>query len=557
MRHRRIPSPSAAPAASTESSKCNRPNERLRRRAGERRFRTALIAAVAWLALLPSGRAQQTGAATLEELRQQLAAQLAEPRFAPAVFGVKIVSLDTGKILFEHDAAKRLSPASNCKLFTMALALDRLGGDYRIKTSLYAASPPTRSGTLKGDLIVFGRGDPSFNARRHGGDIFAALDRLVVALTNAGVRRIQGDIIGDDSFFQGPPYGSGWSWDDMQYYYGAEISALTINDNTLELSVSPGAGLGAPCRIALKPHTRYLAISNRTVTVTNGLKRALQIYRPIEHNVLYVTGQMPLDDKGYTETVTVHQPAGLFAELFRAALQRRGVRVNGRARAAGWLERQTQPLDLARLVELASVESPPLRELVREVQKPSQNLYTDLILAHIGELERAQRAEAGRADAAPAFRTSEELGVEALEAFLSRAGIEPSEVRFEEGSGLSRNNLATPNAIVKLLAFMDRHPEAAAWREALPIAGVDGTLRNRMKDTPAAGNVRAKTGTLRWAVALSGYVTSAAAERLAFALLLNRYVPPDAEHSARAEIDKIAVALASFRGRSDAPPPGP
>lgn len=483
--------------------------------------------------------------------------QVADPRFASAVFGVKIVSLDTGRTLFEHDAAKLLSPASNCKLFTMALALDRLGGDYRIKTSLYATARPTRSGTLKGDVIVFGRGDPSFNARRHGGDIFAALDRLVTALTNAGVRRIRGDVIGDDSFFRGPPYGSGWSWDDMQYYYGAEISALTINDNTLELAVAPGPKPGAPCRITLKPDTRYLLVSNRTVTVTNGAKRALQLYRPIEHNVLYVTGQMPLDDKGWTETVTVHQPAGLFAALFREALQRRGVRVSGRARALGWLERQTQPLDTSRLVELASVESPPLRELVREVQKPSQNLYTDLILAHIGELERAQRAATNRVEGAPDFRTSEELGVDALETFLARVGIGRNEVRFEEGSGLSRNNLATPNAIVKLLQFMDRHAEAEAWREALPIAGVDGTLRNRMKDTPAAGNVRAKTGTLRWAAALSGYVTSAAGERLAFALVLNRYVPPDAEHSARAEIDRIAVALASFRGRSDAAPAGP
>lgn len=508
------------------------------------------MAVVAFVAL-QSARAQPTGATTLQQLRTQLAAQLAEPRFASAVFGVKIVSLDTGKTLFEQDATRLLSPASNCKLFTMALALDRLGGDYRIRTSLYAASRPTRSGTLEGDLIVFGRGDPSFNARRHGGDIFAALDRLVSALTNAGVRRVRGDVVGDDSFFQGPPYGSGWAWDDMQYYYGAEISALSINDNTLELSITPGRTIGAPCHLTLRPQTAYLVLSNRTFTVTNGVKRALQLYRPIEHNVLYVAGHMPLDDPGYTETVTVHQPAGLFASLLREALRRRGVRVHGRVRAVGWLERQTEPLDTARLIELASVESPPLRELVREVQKPSQNLYTDLILAHIGELERARRAQTGSDAARVAFRTSEELGVEALEAFLERVGIGRHEVRFEEGSGLSRNNLATPAAIVKLLAYMDQHPEAEAWREALPIAGVDGTLRNRMKDTPAAGNVRAKTGTLRWAAALSGYVTSAAGERLAFALVLNRYVPPDAEHSARAELDKIAVALASFGGRSD------
>ncbi len=518
-----------------------------------------LLGALVSLGAPATGPAQSPpGAATLRELREQLNGWLAEPRFSPAVFGVKIVSLDTGRTLFEHDAGKRLSPASNCKLFTMALALDRLGGEYRIRTSLYAASRPGRSGVLKGDLIVFGRGDPSFNARRHGGDLFAALDRLVVALTNAGVRQIRGNLIADESFFRGPPYGSGWSWDDMQYYYGAEISALTLNDNTLELSIKPGPRPGAPGQITLQPATDYLLISNRTITVTNGAKRVLQLYRPIEQNVLYLAGQIPLDDKGYAETVTVHQPAGFFATMLRQALERRGVRVGGRARAIGWLDRQTRPLDPSELVELAAVESPPLRDLVRDVQKPSQNLYTDLILAHIGELERAQRRAGTSGSNAPAaaiepdFRTSEELGIEALEAFLARVGIHRDEVRFEEGSGLSRNNLATPNAIIKLLEFMDRHPEARAWHDALPIAGVDGTLRNRMKDTAAAGNVRAKTGTLRWATALSGYVTSAAGERLAFALLLNRYVPPDPAQSARAEIDRIAVALASFRGRSDA-----
>ncbi len=474
------------------------------------------------------------------------------------MWGVKIVSLDSGKILFEQNAAKLFSPASNCKLYTMALALDKLGGDYRIRTSLFSTAKPDKRGTLKGDLIVYGRGDPTINARLNGGDIFAALQPLVAALTNAGVKRISGDLVGDESFFQGPPYGSGWAWDDMNYYYGAEISALTLNDNTLQVVARPGVSNGAPCQLTLVPATSYLVLSNRTQTVAAGGKRDLTFYRPIEQNVVYVSGQMPLDATNYTDDVTMHNPAGLFMAFFREALARNGVKVSGKTRTVNWLDRQVRPLDVDKLIELGAVESLPMRDLVGEVQKPSQNLYTDLLLAHVGERERRspiqREAESGdkQAGSEPgAPINSEDLGIRELQKFLARAGIQRGDVQFEEGSGLSRNNLATPNATVTLLQFMSRHAEADAYLKALPIAGVDGTLRNRMKNTPAANNVRAKTGTLRWANSLSGYVTTAAGERLAFSIMLNRYSAPDTEHSGRAEIDKIAVMLAGFTGRGD------
>lgn len=495
--------------------------------------------------------------ATLAELQQRLTEQVSHPRFASALFGVKIVSLDTGKTLFEHEAAKLFSPASNSKLYTMALALDRLGGNYRIKTSLYATVRPDRRGTLRSDLLVYGRGDPTFNARLNGGDLFQALAPLVAVLTNAGVKRISGDLVGDDSFIQGPPYGSGWAWDDLQYYYGAEISALTINDNTLRISVKPGARSGAPCQIEFSPATKYLTVSNRTQTVSTG-RRSINLYRASAENVLHVSGQMPLGETNFTDNVTLHNPAGLFVSIFREALAQNGIKVSGRTRTVNWLDRQARPLDLGQLVELGFVESLPLRDLVREVQKPSQNLYTDLVLAHLGEQERrslnrrepndaAQRAEAEFG----APMNSEDLGIRALREFLAKAGVPRGDVQFEEGSGLSRNNLTTPNATIALLQFMSRHAEADAYLNALPIAGVDGTLRNRLKNPPAAGNVRAKTGTLRWANALSGHVKSAAGERLIFSLMLNRYVAPDPDHSGRAELDRVAAMLAGFTGRSD------
>jgi D-alanyl-D-alanine carboxypeptidase/D-alanyl-D-alanine-endopeptidase (penicillin-binding protein 4) len=479
--------------------------------------------------------------APLTELQQRLTEHLANPRFAAATWGVKVLSLDSGRTLFEQNAGKLFSPASNCKLYTMALALDHLGGDYRIKTSLYAAAKPDRRGVLPGDLIIYGRGDPTLNTRLHDGDIFHALEPLVAALTNAGVRRIRGDVVGDASFFHGPPYGSGWAWDDLNNYYGAEISALTINDNTLQLSVTPGLTGGSPCQLTLAPGTDYVKLSNRTQTVTPGNRRDLGYYRPLGQNVIYVTGQLPLGDTNYTGEVTMANPAGLFVALFKEALARRGIRVDGKTRVVNEFDPSVSGSDVSRLVELGSVSSPPMRDLVREVQKPSQNLYADLVLAHIGALAAATDRPV----------TSEGAGIRELEKFLAKVGVSPGDVQFEEGAGLSRNNLVTPNATIALLQFMSHHVEADAYLSALPIAGVDGSLRYRMTDPPAAANVRAKTGTLRWANALSGHVTTAAGEHLIFCVMLNRYAAPDAEHSGRAEIDRIAVMLSEFSERTD------
>jgi D-alanyl-D-alanine carboxypeptidase/D-alanyl-D-alanine-endopeptidase (penicillin-binding protein 4) len=475
---------------------------------------------------------------TIAELQQQLSAHLAQHKFDAASWGVKVVSLDSGKVIFEQNSQKLFSPASNSKLYTVALALDRLGADYRIKTSLYAAAKPS-AGVLQSDLIVFGRGDPTINARLHNNDIYAALEPLVAALTNAGVQRITGDLIGDDSYFHGPPYGAGWAWDDTESYYGAEISALTINDNSLQVSVKPGSKVGDACGLTISPTTTYISFSNRTETATNGARRTISFYRPLEQNVIYASGKLPLEIPTYNDDVTVHNPAGLFIAFFKEALARHGVKVEGKLRTVNWLERQAEPIHIEKLVELGSVESLPMREIAREVMKPSQNLYTDLLLAHVGELHRTVQTSPNE--------SSEELGIRELNKFLAEAEVKKGDVFFEEGSGLSRNNLTTPNATIALLQYMSRHKCAEVYSNSLPIAGVDGTLRGRMKGTAAAGNVRAKTGTLRWANSLSGHVTTAAGERLLFSIMLNRY--PDPTHTARADVDTIAVMLAEFNGR--------
>ncbi len=483
----------------------------------------------------------QTPATTLDELQKQLAEHVSQAKFSAAIWGLKIVSLDSGKTIFEHNPQKLFSPASNSKLYSVALALDHLGADYRIKTSLYTKAKKSRWGTLKGDLVIYGRGDPTINARVHGDDIYKALDPLAAALTNCGIKKISGDLVADESYFHGPPFGSGWAWDDMEYYYGAEISALTVNDNTLQLIVKPGEHPGAPCRLMLSPATTYLTLSNRTETVENGARRTIRLYRALNENVLYVSGRMPLDGHTYTDDATVHNPARMFVCFFKEALARHGIKVRGKLRTVGSLDRQANPANDIKMMEIGSMESLPLREIAREVMKPSQNLYTDLLLAHMGE--RLRGIEEGLEG------TSEELGIRELDKFLGEAGVKTGDVLFEEGSGLSRNNLTTPNATIALLQFMNRHACASAYLEALPIAGVDGTLKNRMKGTPAAGNVRAKTGTLRWANSLSGHVTTAAGGHWIFSAMLNRYHNTEGSGSGRAELDALAVMLAGFTGK--------
>jgi serine-type D-Ala-D-Ala carboxypeptidase/endopeptidase (penicillin-binding protein 4) len=500
-----------------------------------------LVWVAGWLNLAIQGQ-ETRPLPTVADLQQRLAEHISQPKFTNAFWGVKVVSLASGKTVFEHNAHQLFSPASNSKLFTVALALDRLGPDYRITTSLYAKTRPSRRGTLHGDLIIFGRGDPTLNARLNGGDLFKALEPLVSALTNAGVRRITGDLLGDASYFRGPPYGSGWEWDDLEYPYGARISALTIEDNTAHALIKPGRRAGLPCQITLIPANAFSRLNNRTVTVGQGANHDISFYRPFDQNCLYAFGQMAAEGAPFAEEIPVANPAEWFVYLFREALLRHGIKVRGKVRTLNWPEEES-PASAAQRVELGTVGSLPMRDLAREVQKPSQNLYADLLLAHVGERSRT-------ADTPPG-ETSEELGIQELNKFLAAAGISKEEVFFEEGSGLSRDNLTSPQAIVTLLQFMSRHACAESFCQALPIAGIDGTLKNRMKGTAAAGNARAKTGTLRWANALSGYLTTAAGERLAFSILLNRYHNPTPDQPSRGDLDAIAVLLAGFGGRTD------
>ena len=478
--------------------------------------------------------------ATLAELQARLAAHVGQPRFAPALWGVKVVSLSTGRVWFEHHADRYLSPASNTKLYTGALALDVLGGDYAIRTPVLAAAAPDASGVVRGDVVISGRGDPSWKTRGASGNFWDAFAPVVAVLEQAGVRRITGDLVADATWFRALPNGAGWTADDLNDDYGAEISAISLEQNYAEATATPGAAAGAPVVLMLvQPHTG-LALENRLTTFAAQRPKDLTVRRVIGESVAYVSGGVPTGIKAPLVEITVPRPSAWYAAALKAALAQRGIVVEGSTRGVRWPE-----VSAARptFVKLGEAVSPPLRDLVSGFMKPSQNLETDLIFGHVAELSRTA--------ATPTERTTEELGVAALRAFFEREGLPAADVRFEEGSGLSRNNLTTANATVALLLRMTTHREAANFARSLPIAGRDGSLRGRMQGTPAEGNVIAKTGTLRHAASLSGYVTTAAGEKLAFSVMLNRNGPQPANRTTRQELDDIAVLLAACTVRAE------
>jgi D-alanyl-D-alanine carboxypeptidase/D-alanyl-D-alanine-endopeptidase (penicillin-binding protein 4) len=490
----------------------------------------------------PTPQPSSAAPRTLEELRARIGEIVSRPEFAASRIAVKVASLDTGRVIYEQDSRKWMQPASNMKLYTVAAALDRLTPDYRFVTSVYAPARPDASGTLRGDLVVYGRGDPSFAVRFNpegDADYFRAIDELAASVHAAGVRRVEGGIVGDDSYFKGGALPTGWEWDDLQWYYGAEVSALTVNDNAVDLSVKPGASVGSPARITVGPSLSVVTVVDRTTTVARGTPRELSVTRPLGQNTIEVRGRLPIDDRGFTASLAVSRPALVFASMLRSALERRGVVFTGQTRTVDEQGRaEGQPLPVSSLIEIAARKSPPLSVIAAQVQKPSQNLYAELLLRTLGKMN---------ATADPRL-SSEDAGVQAVRNFLTQAGIDPAGLVMLDGSGLSRADLVTADTTLQLLTYMNRHRFGAAFRDALPVAGVDGTLRSRMRGTPAQGNVRAKTGTLGTATSLSGYVLSAAGERLAFSLMINN---PPRDANPRTEFtDAVAVLLASFAGRS-------
>ena len=469
------------------------------------------------------------------ELRSRIEARIRDPKFQGARWGIQVWALDAQAAVFEHASEQVLVPASNTKLFTAALALDRLGPDFRIRTSVLASRSLGRSGRVEGGLALVGRGDPGFGAGTKN------LSLLGEQLAARGLRSVSGDVLADARFFNGSLFGSGWMVEDLDAYYSPEVSALSYNDNVADWVVVAGAKVRDSARLFLVQPESGLVLSNFVLTAEVAAKPTLDARRFLGRNEGMAWGEIPLGGAPLTNTLTVHDPAAWCARALIADLKQRDIR---------WRSGQVKTLnswgggaplgpDLSAWQELAFVESAPLSELVREMMKPSNNLHAQLLFLQVGARE---------GESVP-FQTTEVRAVGAMRRFLRpivKGGRLPI---LEEGSGLSRRHGVSASQIVDLLTHMHGHASARAFRDALPIAGVDGTLRTRMRGTAAYGNVRAKTGTLRGVNTLSGYLTTAGGESWAFSILLNDYQAAPGQRPAREEVDAVAVLLAEFAGR--------
>ena len=478
------------------------------------------------------------GGQTLFDLQAKIRGAMARPELRRGSIGVKIVALDTGKVVFEENAEKYFMPASNMKSFTVATAMEKLSPNFRFTTSVFANSMPDASGTIKGDLTIYGRGDVSFSTAFYESDYYKGLDNLVERIVAAGVKRIEGNLVGDESYFSGAPLPAGWEWDDLQWYYGAEVSALPLNDNALDLSVKAGS-VGAPCVVSLLPSNPVVRIINTCVTTARGTGNTLAIKKDLDQNVLEISGTLPVGGDGFYKPVTVSHPAEMFVALLRQRLEQKGVVVTGQTRVIGGKEKAARAAaSQVAPVQIAQLESPPFSLIAAKTMKPSQNMYTETILWALGE-------QLGNRPGSRA--TSAERGIAVVRSFLTEIGVAPDGIIQYDGSGLSRHNLVTPSSLVTLYTYMARQsPYSAAWLDSLTIGGVDGTLANRFKGAKTKGNVRGKTGTIDQVAALSGYVTTAAGERLVFSIIINGV---DRESVRVSTIDQIVGFLANFDGR--------
>jgi serine-type D-Ala-D-Ala carboxypeptidase/endopeptidase (penicillin-binding protein 4) len=430
-----------------------------------------------------------------------------------AFWGFMISDADTGEVLYSLNAGRYFMPASNAKLFTTAMALATLGANFRTRTTVESAAEPNSAGHLEGDLVLVGRGDANLSNRvlpfvdhaEHNGPPEKALADLADQVVASGVRELSGDIIADDSYFAPERYPPGWGIDDAVWSYGAAVSALAINDNFISVDLRPGAIVGAPLVYSAAPWPGIYQMRNDTQTTTAGTEAMLRLERDPDSQIFHLSGTLPLDAPPRQLQFAVTQPAENAAAILEELLEARGVRIEGRSRARHG--DRNPPAQGAPKHVLAAHTSPALLEDVRLTNKLSMNLHAELLL----RVAAREKAGATTMDDALAFATQ----------FRQSIGIAPDDVQLTDGSGLSRGDLVTPQSVVQLLAYAGKQPWGPDFVATLPLAGQDGTLENRMRGTPAAGRVHAKTGLVEHVNSLSGYATTRRGAHLLFSIFAN------------------------------------
>ena len=478
-------------------------------------------------------------ALSAQSLAKRLDKRLDAPPFDKSLWGVSVVD-QNGKLLYGRNDRRLFTPASNTKLVVTAVASALLPPDFTVRTSLYAAGPVV-GGVLRGDLVLYGRGDPTFGRRCYATDTvlpgacdrdpFARLRLMVDTLKARGIRQVAGDLIGDGSYFEPTSLHPGWELFDLNWWYAAPVSALAFNDNSLDFVWQPGVAVGAPALISMWPDLGDVAFENRTLTVAPGGETDIgdRFFRQPGTPLVWAEGTVAIDRPPRTESFAVADPNLFAARALRQALADAGVAVTGTTRST--TDSAIYAGARARL-PLAEAVSRPVRDWIFPILNTSQNLFAEMLLKQLGK-----RFGAGGS-------WKEGLAVE-RRFLIDSVRIDSTEFHLSDGSGLSSENLISPQAFTKLLRYIRAHPRRATFAPGLPQAGGIGNLRTRFVATPLAGRVRAKTGSIAGVNTLAGYIESADGRFVTFAVEVNHHA--QSTRTVLAAIDSAVVEIGRSR----------
>ncbi len=460
------------------------------------------------------------------KFQQQIEEIINNPVLDPAFISIQIEEYPTGEVIYSLNPKKLMVPASNMKIFTTISSLILLGPDYRFKTYLYY-NGNIENGILTGNLYLKGSGDPTLSTQIDSENYFNLFQVWADSLKSLGIRQINGKIIGDDNAFDDLGIGHDWSWDDLSYYYTAPTSALSYSDNCMYLYIVPGDSIGISAGIITKPLENYLKIKNNICTVSKDSVTKIEFYRYPGEEGVTVNGIVAINADTIKERIPVDNPTNFTLNAFKSILEKNGISVNSLSDID---DMPMQCPDYAKMHLIHVHESIPLSQILKTINKYSQNFYAEQLLKTLGhELKQDGSAQSG-------------IAVE--KEWLNTIGISPEDIAIIDGSGLSHNNLVTAEQIIKLLWFIHNHQDWEPFRESLSIGGQDGTLQHRLKDSNVAGHIYAKTGSMNNVRALSGFIFALNGREYLFSILINHYSASTSKIDNL--LDQIATTIYNF-----------